>query len=42
MDFFEGGYTKIIANGDADYLTADTLWDVKVSKKYINKNHTLR
>lgn len=39
---FEGGYTKIIANGDADYLTADTLWDLKVSKKYINKNHTMQ
>lgn len=39
---FEGGYTKIIASGDADYLTEDTLWDLKVLKNYISKNHIMQ
>ena len=39
---FKGGYTKIIASGDADYLTEDTLWDLKVLKNYINKNHIMQ
>lgn len=30
---FEGGYTPVISTGDGDYLTKDTLWDFKVSKK---------
>lgn len=29
---FEGGYTKLVDSGDIDYLTADTLIDLKVSK----------
>lgn len=29
---FKGGYTRIINTGDGDYLTKDTLWDLKVSK----------
>lgn len=28
---FEGGYTNLIDSGDGDFLTADTLWDFKVS-----------
>lgn len=33
------GYTKTVNSGDGDYLTADTLWDFKVSKaKPTNKN----
>ena len=39
---FEGGYTKIVSNGDGDYLTQDTLWDFKVSKKEINSQQTLQ
>lgn len=39
---FEGGYTKIIADGDADYLSADTLWDLKVLKNHFNKNHIMQ
>ncbi|MGT2750469.1 hypothetical protein ACVRXF_06090 [Streptococcus orisasini] len=38
----EGGYTDIITAGDGDYLTADTLWDFKVSKTKPNKNYTLQ
>lgn len=39
---FEGGYTPVISEGDGDYLTKDTLWDFKVSKKEINSEHTLQ
>lgn len=28
----EGGYTDIVSSGDGDFLTEDTLWDVKTSK----------
>ena len=36
------GYTKTVTNGDGDYLTKDTMWDVKVSKRELNKNYTLQ
>lgn len=39
---FEGGYTDTIDCGDGDFLTADTLWDFKVSKRDINKDQTLQ
>lgn len=39
---FEGGYTDTITTGDGDYLTADTLWDFKVSKTKPNKDQTLQ
>lgn len=39
---FEGAYTDVITIGDGDYLTADTLWDFKVSKKEPNKDQTLQ
>lgn len=39
---FEGAYTKVISTGDADYLTEDTLWDLKVLKNYFTKNHTMQ
>ena len=29
---FEGGYNEIVSKGDGDFLTADCLWDFKVSK----------
>ena len=38
----EGAYTKLITIGDGDFLTADTLWDFKVSKTKPSKNHTLQ
>jgi len=31
--FEPSGYTDIVDTGDGDFLTADTLWDFKVSKK---------
>lgn len=39
---FEGGYTRTIVAGDGDFLTKDTLWDFKVSKYPVTKNHTLQ
>lgn len=39
---FEGGYTAIIDSGDGDFLTADTLWDFKVSKNKPTTKHTLQ
>lgn len=37
-----GGYTNIVSSGDGDFLTADTLWDFKVSKKPPTSKNTLQ
>lgn len=39
---FSGGYSDNIDAGDADYLTKDTIWDLKVRKAEPNKNSTLQ
>ena len=39
---FEGGYTEIVSSGDGDYLTEDTLWDLKVSKEAPKNKYTLQ
>lgn len=39
---FPEAYTKQIVNADADYLTKDTLWDLKVIKGRFNKAHTMQ
>lgn len=39
---FEGGYTEIVGTGDGDFTTSDTLWDLKVSKMPVKKEHTLQ
>lgn len=39
---FIGGYTDTITASDGDFLTDDTLWDFKVSKKPPLKEHTLQ
>lgn len=39
---FEGGYTDVVSTGDGDFTTKDTLWDFKVSKAPIKKEHTLQ
>ena len=39
---FKGGYTSTVATGDGDFTTADTLWDFKVSKAPVKKEHTLQ
>ncbi|MFF8818062.1 hypothetical protein ACF07D_08715 [Leucobacter sp. NPDC015123] len=37
-----GGYTDLVNSGDGDFLTADTLWDFKVSASKPTKDHTLQ
>lgn len=39
---FEGGYTNVVSTGDGDFLTEDTMWDFKVSKKPPTNKHTLQ
>lgn len=39
---FVGGYTNTVDSGDGDFLTADTVWDFKVSVSGPTKNHTLQ
>lgn len=39
---FEGGYTNVVSAGDGDFTTEDTLWDFKVTKCRIKKEHTLQ
>ena len=39
---FPGGYTRAVSAGDGDFLTADTLWDFKVSVSAPTKDHTLQ
>lgn len=40
--FETNGYTKTVDSGDGDYLTADTLWDFKVSKSKPTNKHILQ
>lgn len=37
-----GGYTATVNTGDGDFITADTLWDFKVSKSKPTNKHTLQ
>ena len=37
-----GGYTETVDAGDGDYLTEDTMYDLKVIRKDINIDHTLQ
>lgn len=37
-----GGYTATVSRGDGDFLTADTLWDFKVSKSKTTGKQTLQ
>ena len=39
---FEGGYTDFIKSGEAEYLTEDTLWDLRVSKSAPTSSYTLQ
>ncbi len=40
--FEPNGYTEMVDSGDGDYLTADTIWDFKVSKSKPTNKHTLQ
>jgi len=37
-----GGYTDLVDSGDGDFLTTDTLWDMKVSVNKPTKDQTLQ
>lgn len=37
-----GGYTPTVHAGDGDFLTKDTLWDIKVSTSKPTSSHTLQ
>lgn len=39
---FEGGYSKVVNAGDGDFLTKDTIWDLKVIKGNSTSKHTLQ
>ena len=39
---FIGGYTPTVVSGDADFMTEDTIWDLKVTKNPIKPAHTLQ
>lgn len=39
---FEGAYTDEVSAGEGDFLTADTMWDFKVSKKKPISRYTLQ
>lgn len=41
-DGTETGYTDTVDSGDGDYLTKDTMWDLKVSKAEPKNKHTLQ
>ena len=40
--FDPDGYTRAVSSGDGDYLTADTIWELKVTKKKPSKKYTLQ
>ena len=37
-----GGYTHLVDSGDGDFLTADTLWDFKVTRSNPTSKHTMQ
>ena len=39
---FDGGYTRAVDDGDGDYMTKHTIWDLKVSKNTPTSKHTLQ
>ena len=40
--FEPNGYTETVSSGDGDFLTANTLWDFKVTKSKPTSKHTLQ
>lgn len=42
FDFSPSGYTATVDKGDGDFLTRDTLWDMKVYKGRLTSKHTLQ
>lgn len=39
---FPGGYSELVSAGDGDFLTADTVWDLKAKKQSITSKQTLQ
>ena len=39
---FPGGYSELVSAGDGDFLTADTVWDLKAKRQPIAKDQTLQ
>ena len=39
---FEGGYTDRVVAGDGDFMTENSLWDLKVSKRTLSKDQILQ
>ena len=39
---FHGGYSNVVNQGDGDFITKDTLWDMKVIKSRPSAKHTLQ
>ncbi len=39
---FPGGYSVVVSSGDGDFLTKDTIWDLKNTKNWILKKDTLQ
>lgn len=39
---FKGGYTSTVSTGDGDFVTPDTLWELKVSVREPTKDWTLQ
>jgi len=37
-----GGYSRVVDRGDGDFLTEDTVWDLKVLRKDPESKHTLQ
>lgn len=40
--FNSDGYTRTVSSGDGDFLTKDTMWDIKTSKVKPTSKHTLQ
>ncbi|MBR0168074.1 MAG: hypothetical protein IJQ08_05340, partial [Synergistaceae bacterium] len=40
--FENSGYTEVVSSGDGDFLTRDTLWDMKVLRSKLTSKHTLQ
>ena len=39
---FPGAYTKNVSSGDADYMTTDTIWDIKTTQKDVSISDTFQ
>ena len=40
--FEDAGYTSTVDSGDGDFLTKDTIWEIKVLRSGVTSRHTLQ